>query len=372
MASEINVLPATAEDYEEVMSISGGIYKGTDYLPYRYHAWLKDPRRRMYLAKCDDKVVGFESFLLVDGGVTAVVEGLRVAPWMRGQGVAGIIQNFCINAIRADHPEVKTVSMTRTENPPPSLLKKYSIINCKAIIFMHLPSDQVEEGLKLLESRVDNSERSINHSVLGPTEVLKLFERTKLEEELLPGRRLVQCWLPLTTHKANLELLLERRIVWLYCHPCDTGDFLAESSDSTTCDTIRCQTSHEHSAITASTPTSSDSTSTTQSHHNSAPPPSSINTSSPRFLSLGTPPFPIPLAKGTHKLDIDLFGNDPECAKIHVLKQLKMGIQALPAGGDIICVLYAEESLRAALNDLCEGLATFFYVREQMVLDMEI
>ncbi|XP_063786230.1 probable N-acetyltransferase 16 [Pseudophryne corroboree] len=333
MSSEINVLPATADDYEEVMSISGGIYKGVDYLPYRYHAWLKDPRRRMFLAKCDGKVVGFESFLLVDGGVTAVVEGLRVAPWMRGRGVAGIIQKYCIDTLRSDHPEVTTVSLSRAENPPPSLLKKYTLISSKAVISVLLPSDQFEEGLKLLESRVDNSERSINHSVLGHTEVLKLFEGTKIEEELLPGGRLVQGWLPLTTHRANLELLLERKIIWLYSHPCDTGDFLVSSSDNTTSDTSR---------------------------------------SSPRFLSLGTHPFPIPFAKGAHRLDIDMFGNDPACAKSHVLKQLKMGIQALPAGGDIIFFMFAEESLRAVLNDLCEGLTPFIVVREQMVLDMEI
>ncbi|XP_063786231.1 probable N-acetyltransferase 16 [Pseudophryne corroboree] len=368
MTSEINVVPATAEDYKEVMSISGGIYKGTDYLPYRYHAWLKDPRRRMFLAKCDGKVVGFESFLLVDGGVTAVVEGLRVAPWMRGRGVAGIIQKFCIDTLRSDHPEVTTVSLTRAENPPPSMLKKYSIINCKAVISVHLPSDQFEEGLKLLESQVDNSERSINHSVLGPSEVLKLFEGTKLEEELLPGGRLVQGWLPLTTHRVNLELLLERKIIWLYSHPCDTGDYLAASSDNTTSDTSRCHPTQEHSAITASTLTSSDSTSTTQSHHFSAPPLSS----SPRFLSLGTPPYPVPFSKGAHRLDIDMFGNDPACAKIHVLKQLKMGIQTLPAGGDIICFMFAEESLRAVLNDLCKGLTPFILFREQMLLDMKI
>ncbi|XP_063785776.1 probable N-acetyltransferase 16 [Pseudophryne corroboree] len=339
MSVQVNVLPATAADYEEVMSISGGVYEGGDYLPYRYHEWLEDPRRRMFLAKSDGKVVGFETFLLVDGGVTAVVEGLRVAPWMRGHGVAGIIQKHTIDTLRSDHPDVATLRLTHSENPPPSLLKKYTLISSKAIKSILLPADQFEEGLKLLESRVDNSESSINHSVLGPTQVLKLFEGTNIED-LLPSGRLVQSRLALTTHRANLELLLERRIVWLYSH--------------------------------ASTPTSSDSTLTTQSHHIYASPLSSINTSFPRFLSLGTPPYPVPFAKGANRVDIDLFGNDPVCAKIHVLKQLQMGTQGLPAGGDIICVLYAEESLRAVLNDLCEELATFFKHRQQLVLEMNI
>ncbi|XP_075061137.1 histidine N-acetyltransferase-like [Mixophyes fleayi] len=372
MSAQIHFLPATAEDYDEVMSISGGIYNGTDYLPHRYHAWLKDPRRRMFLAKSEGKVVGFESFILVDGGVTAVVEGLRVAPWIRGRGVAGLIQKFCMDTLRSDHPEVKSVCLTRAEDPPPAMLQKYRVINSKAIISVLLPSDQLQEVLKLLECRVEHFERFKTHSVLRPTELLKLFEETKIEE-LLPGGRLVQGWLPLTTHKANLELLLERRIVWVYSNLCDLSGFLAPSSDNTISDTNKCQPSNEHIAITASPITPiSDSTSSTQSPDISALHLSSKNACYPGFLSLGTPPFPVSFAKGTHRLDIDMFGNNPVCAKIHVLQHLKMGIQALPAAGDIICIMYAEESLRTELNHFCEGLTPFSLAREQMVLEMDI
>ncbi|XP_075061134.1 putative N-acetyltransferase 16 [Mixophyes fleayi] len=373
MSTQIHFLPATAEDYDEVMSISGGIYNGADYLPHRYHAWLKDPCRRMFLAKSEGKVVGFESFLLVDGGVTAVVEGLRVAPWLRGLGVAGLIQKFCMDTLRSDHPEVKSVCLTRVEDPPPAMLQKYRVINSKVVISVLLPSHQLEEVLKLLECRVDNLESSKTHSVLGPTEMLKLFEGAKIGEELVPGGRLIQSWLPLTTHKANLELLLERRIVSIYSNPCYMSDFLAPSSDGTISDTNRCQPSNDHNAITASPITPLPySTSSTQSPDISALPLSSKNSSSPGFLSLGTPPYPVPFAKGAHRFDIDMFGNDPVYAKIHVLQHLKIGIQALPAAGDIICFMYAEESLRTELNQLCEGLTPFHLMREQIVLEMDI
>lgn len=32
---------------------------------------------------------------MIDAGRTALVEGLRVAPWERGKGVAGLLQRFC-------------------------------------------------------------------------------------------------------------------------------------------------------------------------------------------------------------------------------------------------------------------------------------
>ncbi|XP_075199293.1 histidine N-acetyltransferase-like [Anomaloglossus baeobatrachus] len=330
----IDFVPATAEDYEEVMSISGGIYNGTDHLPFRYHAWLKDPHRRMFLAKCKGKVVGFESFILVDHGTTAVLESLRVAPWMRGQGVAGLIQKFCLATLHSDHPEVKRVRLTRGENPPAAMLTKFEVIKSKAVLPLFLPADQLKTALKLLECRVTNFSRSKELSVLGEEEILRFFEESKTREELLPGGFLVQSWLPLTTHISNLHLLLNRRIVWMYSHPGESSGSVSSSEVSTSC---------------FGTPTYLEG-----------------------FLSLGTPPYPVPFGEGIHQLDIDMFGNDPSCVKVHVLQQLKVGVQALPAGTGIICVLYADESLRAEIEQLCEGLTPFQIVREQMILEMEI
>ncbi|XP_073417769.1 probable N-acetyltransferase 16 isoform X2 [Dendrobates tinctorius] len=332
--SQIDFVPATAEDYEAVMSISGGIYNGTDYLPFKYQAWLKDPQRRMFLAKCEGKVVAFESFILVDDGTTAVLQGLRVAPWMRGQGVAGLIEKFCLAALHSDHPEVKRVRLTRGENPPAAMLMKYKVIDTKAVLPILLPADQLKTALMLLESRVSNLDRSKELNVLREEEILKFFEESKTREKLLPGGFLVQGWLPLTTQKSNLHLLLNKKVVWMYSHP-------VESSDS------------------ESTSEISISFSGTQSYME-------------RFLSLGTPPYPVPFAKGIYRLDIDMFGNDPSCAKVHILQQMKVAVQALPAGSGVICVLYADESLRAEIEQLCEGLTPFHIVKEQMILEMEI
>ncbi|XP_066449869.1 probable N-acetyltransferase 16 [Eleutherodactylus coqui] len=331
---KVDFAPATAEDYEEVMSISGGIYNGVDYLPFRYHAWLKDPQRRMFLAKCEGKVVGFESFILVDDGTTAVVEGLRIAPWMRGRGLAGLIQKFCFNTLHSDHPEVKRARLTRAENPPAAMLTKYKVINSKAVMPFLLPDDQLEAVLNLMESRVNDLDRSKNLTILGAEEILRFFEESKSREELLSGGLLVQGWLPLTTHKSNLNLLLRRQIVWIYSHPGDSNDSASSSRVTTSCGS-------------------------TQSYLQG-------------FLSLGTPAYPIPLAEGVHRLDIDLFGNDPSCAKVHILQQLKIAVQALPAGIGIICILYADESLRTELGQLCEGVTPFHVVKEQMIMEMEI
>ncbi|XP_040190248.1 probable N-acetyltransferase 16 [Rana temporaria] len=336
----IDFVPATAEDYEELMSISSGIYKGVDYLPYSYHAWLKDRQRGMYMAKIEGKIVGFESFLLVDSGETAVVQSLRVAPWMRGKGLARIFIKFLFDKIHSDHPQVKRIRFAHEEDPLPSMLKKYKVITSKAVVSMILPSDQIEEAIRLLEARLDNVGQLNNYTVLEPAEVLKLFDGTKTSEDLLPGGLLIQGWLPITTQRSNLEMLFERKITWIYSQPQNTSGSAEQQ-----------QTNHEGKMRRGSP---------------------SLSPSSVRFLSLGTPAYPVLYTDATYLLDIDLFGIDPASAKIHVVQQLKLCIQSLPAGNSIICNVYGEESLRAELSQLQGGLMPFLAVNEQMVLEMDL
>ncbi|XP_068128233.1 probable N-acetyltransferase 16 [Hyperolius riggenbachi] len=350
---------ATAEDYDELMAMSGGIYKGMDYLPSQYHAWLKDHRRHVFLAKNEGKIVAFESFLLVDGGETAVVEGLRVAPWMRGQGVAGLIQKFCFDTLNSDHPGVKRVRLMRAENPPPNMLKKYKVIHTKAVLSKVLPSNHLQEAIKSMEARLDNVGELNNFSVLELSEVLTLIDGTKTSEELLPHGLLIQNWLPLTTQRSNLEMLFERGVVWIYSQSNNTHASM-ESSDYNTTGSANKNKPNNVNRDTAHNTEDS----------NALSPPS------PRapagFLSLGTPPLLVPYAEATYRFDVDLFGVDPASAKIHVVQQLKRCTNVLPAEASIVCFMYAEESLRSHLNHLCEELAPYIVVKEQMVLEMDI
>ncbi|XP_044134692.1 histidine N-acetyltransferase-like [Bufo gargarizans] len=330
---KIDFSPATAEDYEELMSISSGLFNGTDYVPLKYHTWLKEPQRRMFVARCEGKVVAFESFILVDDGTTAVMEGLRVATEMRKRGVGGLIYGFCLNVIHSDHPEVKIVRFVLSQNPPAIALETSKMITCKAVLPVLVTADQLEAKLRLLESQVNNEDRSKKLSVLGPEEILRFFE-SKTLEQLLPGGLLVQGWFAIAAQKSNLDLLLKRELVWIYSHP---GD----SSDSTSSSKV--------------TPGSDG-----------------LHASPEGFLSLGSQPFLVPIADKVYYIDIDLFGNDPSCAKVHVLEQLKIGLKRLPAGSGILFIIYAEESLRTELVQLCEGLNILHFLREQIIFESEI
>lgn len=56
-AEQLDFVFATEQEFEEVLAISGGIYGGLDYLPSRYHSWLRDPNRTVVLAKRNGRVV---------------------------------------------------------------------------------------------------------------------------------------------------------------------------------------------------------------------------------------------------------------------------------------------------------------------------
>uniref|UniRef100_A0A8C5MD23 N-acetyltransferase domain-containing protein n=1 Tax=Leptobrachium leishanense TaxID=445787 RepID=A0A8C5MD23_9ANUR len=332
--SEMNILLATAGDYEGVLAISEGIYAGIDYLPFRYHAWLKDPQRRMFVAKLEEKVVAFDSFLVVDGGVAAVLQGLRVAPWMRGRGVAGIIQKFTLDTLRLDHPDVTKIRLTRAEDPPPTMLNKYSFLHSKAVIPVYLSAHELEEALKVLESRIPSTCQEFPPPVfLDYSEVHRLFSGPLQEGDLLPRRLLIQAWLPITTCKANLDLMQRWRV---RCSDI-TNDGSASKDDNI--------------SVSGTGPSSA---------------------AVKGFLSLTSPMFPVPLGDGKHRLDIDLFGTDLSCAKIHILLLLKEAVKALPTGGSIVCILYAEESLRDGLTGFLDRLIPFTLCREQLVLEMDI
>lgn len=58
----LDIVVATEQEFEEVLAISGDIYSGLDYLPSRYHSWLRDPNRTEVLAKRKGGVVRTEGW----------------------------------------------------------------------------------------------------------------------------------------------------------------------------------------------------------------------------------------------------------------------------------------------------------------------
>uniref|UniRef100_A0A672QIB5 Histidine N-acetyltransferase-like n=1 Tax=Sinocyclocheilus grahami TaxID=75366 RepID=A0A672QIB5_SINGR len=198
---------ARPEDYDDVMAISQDIYGGNDYLPRRYHSWMTEPGRVVIIARRDRKLVALESGLLVDGGETVIVEGLRVCPNERGCGLAGVIQRFVDGYIKRVYPNVKTKRLTRGDDPGPEKLSKFTLLARR------------NKMRTCLKEKLLVSDESNSSSPLVPVKDLDALKTILLDSDLssrlqLPGGAIIQDWQPLKLMESNLHILARRNLMW--------------------------------------------------------------------------------------------------------------------------------------------------------------
>ncbi|KAJ8338244.1 hypothetical protein SKAU_G00372100 [Synaphobranchus kaupii] len=285
---------AQPEDYDAVMGISDNVHRGYDYLPHRYHSWLTEPNRVVILAKTEGKLVALESGLVVDEGHTVVVEGLRVCPSERGKGVAGIIQRFTDQYIRQLYPTVRVKWLTRGEDPGPEKLAKFTVLDRRAIISLCVKAENFDGFLSDLKVKLDPEPRLM---CLDEEEQLRgLLLDSALGSRLqLPGGAMIIDWQPLKPIESNLKALQRHNPTWLV-------DRLM----------------------------------------------------SPTFLSIHTPPYPIPYNGGAFRFNIDLFGTSQALARLALVSHLERVRDKIQG---VVCIfVYMHRSLWKGMFEYCEGM----------------
>lgn len=310
---------ARPEDYDDVMAISQDIYGGNDYLPHRYHSWMTEPGRVVIIARRDRKLVALESGLLVDGGETVIVEGLRVCPNERGCGLAGVIQRFVDGYIKMVYPNVKIKRLTRGDDPGPEKLSKFTLLARRAVLSLLGDSEGFDSFVSGLKEKLVGSDESNSSSRLVPVKDLEALKTLLLDSDLssrlqLPGGAIIQDWQPLKLMESNLHILARRNLTW----------FVDGSSEK------------------------------------------------PLFMSFHTPPYPIPFNGGSLRFNIDLYGTDTSLAKKALTAHLnivKSEIQGL-----VLVHIYMHQTLWEDLKQFCEGHETVKQFRdywEQLFLERE-
>ncbi|KAM9208938.1 LOW QUALITY PROTEIN: putative N-acetyltransferase 16 [Dugong dugon] len=310
-AQPLDFVVAAEREFEEVLVISG-IYGGLDHLPSRYHSWFQDPDRTAVLAKRNGGVVQ-----VIDAGETALVEGLRVAPWERGKGVAGLLQRFCSQVVKRQHPGVKVARLTRDDQLGPRELKKYRLITKQGILLVGFNSSA---PLALLGTRLAALRASGTFSPL-PTEavskagcdVARLLLSPLVQRDVLPGGTIIQDQ-PYPPSESNLRLLAAKGLAWRV-------DSRAR----------------------------------------------------PRVLTLCLRPFPIPHGgDGTWRyLNIDAFGSYGAQVQSQLLWHLQRQAPRL-AGLNVMCQLFLAPQLWPQLADFCLGLELVKGYTKQYLLEADI
>src|SRR5258708_37361365 len=84
---QIEIRPARSEDREAVLAFSSHTWDWGDYIEYVWDEWLHDPQGMLFVATSDGQPVGVGHRRMLTK-TEAWVEGLRVDPGFRRQGVA--------------------------------------------------------------------------------------------------------------------------------------------------------------------------------------------------------------------------------------------------------------------------------------------
>ncbi|XP_076829503.1 histidine N-acetyltransferase-like [Brachyhypopomus gauderio] len=295
---------ARPQDYDEVMAISEGIYEGNDYLPHRYHTWMTEPDRVVIIARRDGKLVALNSALVVDGGQTVVMEGLRVCLGERGRGVAGVIQRVTDNYIKQVYPSVKTKRGMRAYNPPPEKLSKGTVLAERAILSLRGEAESFNSFVLGLKAKLDSMDKTS-----GPTDnksdLVVVKDRQQLKALLLdpdlstrielPGGALVQSGLPLKPIESNLEILERLNLTWLV--NCCNGK--------------------------------------------------------PTFMSFHTSAYSIPFNGGSLRFNIDMFGANLSLARKALVAHLEQSMGQFH--GIVLVNIYMPQTMWEGMREFCDG-----------------
>ena len=113
---EVRFRLARLSDFDEVVNLSRGIYKGHDYLPLEFHRWMKTEDFAVMVAVVGEKLVGLRAGFIVDDGKTCIRRAGRVLPEYRGRGVSKKLSQVLDEYVRHNFPSVIRVRFVTRYN----------------------------------------------------------------------------------------------------------------------------------------------------------------------------------------------------------------------------------------------------------------
>jgi GNAT superfamily N-acetyltransferase len=97
--SDLEIRPAQPGDRAGLEAIAAQVWDGNDYLPRVMDSWFADPHDGFFVAAVRGSVIGVVKLTRFAEGEWWL-EGLRVAPDFRGQGLSRILHHFVMNRLR--------------------------------------------------------------------------------------------------------------------------------------------------------------------------------------------------------------------------------------------------------------------------------
>ncbi|TET08584.1 MAG: GNAT family N-acetyltransferase [Candidatus Thorarchaeota archaeon] len=189
------------DDIPELLEIAKTTWEGHDHLPGMLKHWMSNSNCNPFVMELDGKVVSVANLKVIDQGKTGWMEGLRVHPDFREQGLAALMTNHIVDVASAMKlPKIRLV--TATENLAPRKLAEsvdMSIIGQYSVFWKGW-----RRNFKWTYE-VDSVKRMESSDVL---------EFAQSHPELLPNTTLIHLWDVFDLTRKNVDVIAKTAEFW--------------------------------------------------------------------------------------------------------------------------------------------------------------
>ena len=208
-AVTLTLRPADADDFDEIVKLSEGIYAGHDYLPLMFRQWLQRDNVVVILAHCGVRLVGLRANFVVDDGRTLIHRAGRVHPDYRGQGIFKQVGEYTIKHAKEHYANLqrkRSISIGDTEIP-----------NVRKLFELHIEAYHVGKEFcdKLKATALKNS---MEIKTCAPDYFANIIE--SLPARLFTRNSILSNWCPFERLRSNVDHIL-RESTEVYVEKCD-------------------------------------------------------------------------------------------------------------------------------------------------------
>ena len=196
-----NIRPLRATDKEDILEIAKHTWDGHDYLPYFFDAWINDRDSHTAAIEKDGHVIALANLRVIENGLTGWMEGLRVHPDYRKQGLASILTHHIVRLAK-EIPVERIRYTTAVDNETSLHLGEEVGMKREFNLAVHW------------QDRIDEVSWSPSASPIRDASVEELYPQL-IDAKLLPHNVIVYDWKALDVSYGSLEKIASFSKLWV-------------------------------------------------------------------------------------------------------------------------------------------------------------
>ncbi|KAH9492573.1 hypothetical protein Btru_024807 [Bulinus truncatus] len=202
-AANGRIRKAVQSDFDSAVSIDYDVYKGRDFLPSMYPAFIQNPNVHTYVYEIDKNVVAFEAANVVDGGMTIVTRGTRIKEGYQNENIMQRFRNHIKENLARKHSS-KFIALTTSNTSglatnPSFLQHNKEVLRRNVHIFSYQMSD--------LDVPPQDDFSATRLTQLTTGQLCEMFHKPALSQYLFPHKRFIINAVPFRLMQENMEAI---------------------------------------------------------------------------------------------------------------------------------------------------------------------